>query len=358
MGNPFTRFFDRIRGSGEAAITLPPMDGALRPNNRIEEADVIFETSSPDNLVRSGSGISFSSGAVLMSLEKDGKTKALWNASSHITCLAGHSSGTLAAGLEEGRIVIRGGPHDGLSLDRFEDTPVKAPSAAVFADEKTLYVCLASQDNPMSQWKRDLMSKGNSGSVWKVDLRTGKAVCLGRNLAFPYGIVLAENGDVIVSESWRHQVIRISEGGGIQTLLDELPGYPSRLVRDANQDIWMCVFAPRTQLIEFVLSEKEYRTRMMETVDPEYWIAPSLHHPHSYLEPMQGGGLKQLGELKPWAPTRSIGLVARLDPQGHPIESFHSRANGKRHGIASCLPSDDGLIMASIGGNVIVRAKN
>ena len=55
---------------------------------------------------------------------------------------------------------------------------------------------------------------------------------------------------------------------------------------------------------------------------------------------MQGGGLKQLGILKPWAPTRSYGLVVRRDAEGEPRASFHSRADGRRHGITSCVEAD------------------
>ena len=34
----FAAALDRFRGGGEAAVTVPPMDGALRPNSRIEDA--------------------------------------------------------------------------------------------------------------------------------------------------------------------------------------------------------------------------------------------------------------------------------------------------------------------------------
>ena len=71
---------------------------------------------------------------------------------------------------------------------------------------------------------------------------------------------------------------------------DDLPGYPSRLTaRSRKRDIWLAVFAPRAQLIEFVLREDEYRGRMMEEIEPEYWIAPSLIIRARFLEPVQGG---------------------------------------------------------------------
>jgi hypothetical protein len=61
-----------------------------------------------------------------------------------------------------------------------------------------------------------------------------------------------------------------------------------------------------------------------------------------------------MGMLKPWAPTRSYGLVVRLDRDLQPVASFHSRADGKRHGIASCLVEGDRLLAASKGGNEVL----
>jgi hypothetical protein len=358
VSNVFARLFDRFRGSGSAAITLPPMDGALRPNTRIDEAEEVAAVAAADNITGGPDSVFLSSGARLLSLSSSKAADVVWTAPSGISCLAAHPSGALAAGLEEGRLVVRGGAHDGLAFTTLGDVPIVSVSAAAFADENTLFVCLASQDHRMADWKVDLMKHGASGSVWKIDLASGAVTCMARKLAFPYGVVAGENGDVIVSESWRHRLLRISPEGRVEVIVDELPGYPARLARGGeDRDLWLCIFAPRTQLIEFVLREDEYRRRMMDTIDPEYWIAPSLHHPRSYLEPMQGGSLKQLGELKPWSPSRSLGIVVRLDSNGHPVESLHSRANGVRHGVTSCLPAEGGLLMTCKGGDVVVRAK-
>lgn len=61
--------------------------------------------------------------------------------------------------------------------------------------------------------------------------------------------------------------------------------------------------------------------------------------------------MKQLGILKPWAPTRSYGLVIHLDARYRPVTSFHSRADGRTHGIRSCLWRDGSVIGTSSGGN-------
>ena len=101
------------------------------------------------------------------------------------------------------------------------------------------------------------------------------------------------------------------------------------------------------------MSENRYRRRMIGEIDPDYWVAPCLRAGASPLEPTQQGGVKQLGVLKPWSPNRSYGLVARLDPAYRPTASFHSRANGRRHGVTSCLVVDGRLFFCAKGDGVV-----
>jgi hypothetical protein len=110
----------------------------------------------------------------------------------------------------------------------------------------------------------------------------------------------------------------------------------------------------RTQLLEFVLREHVYRKAMLETVDPRYWIAPSLRATGHYLEPLQGGAIKKLGIVKPWAPPRSYGLVVRLSPSGEIVDSLHSRAGGLHHGITAAVRVGDRLIAVSKGSGRVL----
>ena len=43
-------FFDRVLGRGDAAITVPPFDGSLKPNQLLEHAEVVGEFSEPEDL--------------------------------------------------------------------------------------------------------------------------------------------------------------------------------------------------------------------------------------------------------------------------------------------------------------------
>jgi hypothetical protein len=346
------RLLDRLRGK---AVTIPPMDGALRPNTRLDEARVVVEAPAADNLVLDGARILYSSGGDLFALPSAGGAPGrLDRFAVPITALAAAPDGGLAIGLDDGRIILRAaGGERTLSPDAFADAA--CPTALAFAGPTTLLVCQGSTRCRASDWVVDLMRKNSAGSLWRVDLVAGQASCLAGDLAFPYGLLVEPGGRAIVAESWRHRLLAVpADGGPPQPVLGKLPGYPARLCPAADGGAWLALFAPRNRLIEFTLLEDDYRADMMREIPREYWIAPALASGASFLEPLQCGGVRTMGIHKPWSPTRSYGLVLRLDQRLQPVASLHSRANGTRHGVTSLVEAAGELLAASKGGNAIL----
>ena len=350
MSGLLRSFIDRIMGGrGEHSITVPVMDGALKPNDYLDRMPAIAALEAPDNLVSDGQTAYLSAGPSLYRLDAQGALTLVGRETAPITFLALSPTGALAVGLDSGGVRILGGKHDGKTFATEGASRIDAPTAAVFIDDDTLIVCNGSATNPASEWRRDLLELGRSGSVVKLDLTTGAASRIADHLAWPSGICRAGQGEVVVSEAWRHRLRRLRiDGSASATVLADLPAYPGRLAPAADGGYWLTLFAVRSQLQEFVLREPRYRREMMATVEPAYWIAPSLSSGRSFKEPLQAGGVIRLGIHKPWAPTRSYGLVARLDDQFQPVWSAHSRADGVRHGITS---------IAEIGRRAIVTAR-
>ena len=175
-------------------------------------------------------------------------------------------------------------------------------------------------------------------------------------LSYANGVAVdAVNNQLIVSESWRHRLSSIPlSGGAPREVLGRLPAYPARIA-PAPGGFVLALFAPLNRLVEFVLQEPQYRADMMREIDSRYWIAPTLSPPDSFLEPLQNGGVRSMGVHKPWSPTRSCGLVALLDGSAQPVASFHSRANGRFHGVTSAIAMNGSVLAASRGGNHIIR---
>jgi hypothetical protein len=349
---------DYFRGK---AVTIPPMDGALRPNTALDDgAAELLEATAPDNLTAGGGHVFYSSGSDLLRLPAygEGGPAAVARFDAPVSALACSADGAIAIALDDGRILLKGGALDGKALAPADFGGLACPTALAFAAVGTLLVCQGSSAHRPSDWVVDLMSKNASGSLWRVDLAAGRASKLAGELAFPYGVLPnAGDGGIVVAESWRHRLVRIGRDvGAIEPVLTKLPGYPARLAAaGADGGAWLCLFAPRNRLIEFVLEEDHYRADMMREVERAHWIAPALSSGAGFLEPLQCGGVKTMGIHKPWSPTRSYGLLVRLDGNLRPVASFHSRANGRRHGITSAVERDGRVLVTSKGGNAILQ---
>ena len=340
---------DAFLGRGDAAVTIPAMDGPLRANQRLEQGRVVLWAEAPDNLAVSGGAVLYTSGGTVLRLPGNTPVATF---DSDVSCLAAGPGGALAVGLDDGRVLLHQSSGDRLlqAGGAGLQTGGACPTALAF-DGDALLVAHGSARHPPSRWRHDLMERGASGSIWRVPLAGGAPSRLADHLAWPSG-VMASGDAVVVSESWRHRLLRIG-ARSTEAAVDDLPGYPGRLTPAAG-GAWLCVFAPRTQIVEFVLREPVYRRRMMAEIEEPFWIAPALSSGRSFMEPLQGGGVKHMATLNPWAPTRSYGLVARLDASLTPVASWHSRAGGAFHGVTSAAEHGGALLVSAKGGGAIV----
>ena len=199
------------------------------------------------------------------------------------------------------------------------------------------------------------MQRNASGSVWRRSAGRYLRQKSRSGLEWPCGL-LPQGDDAIVAESWRHRLVRVG-AGGVRPVLEHLPGYPARLSPAQDGGAWLAIFAPRNRLIEFVLQEMHYRNDMMANVPRAFWIAPALSSGNSFLEPLQCGAIRSMGVHKAWSPSRSGGLVVKLDANLTPQSSMHSRANGHRHGTTCAIEDGGRLMVASKGGNCILAAE-
>lgn len=340
----FDPILDIFRGK---AITIPPLDGAFRANTGLDDCAVLAELPTADNLCMAGGKLYASGGAGLYVLGENAAPELVETFSAPITALAATPDSALAIALDDGTLTENGQP---VTLP----ANVGCITALAYGDDGSLWLANGSERHPASAWVADLMEGNATGSIWR--RKPGGAFeRVARGLEWPYG-VLPTGDEAIVSESWRHRLVGVGPGD-VKPVLKHLPGYPARLTPAAGGGAWLAIFAPRNRLVEMVLQEKHYRFDMMALVPREYWIAPSLASGRSFLEPLQCGGIRTMGVHKAWAPTRSYGLVARLDANFEPVDSLHSRANGVRHGTTSVFEADGRLLIASKGGDCVLAAE-
>jgi hypothetical protein len=345
------RLVDQVLGRGEAATTVPPFDGQLKPNQLLEQAPVIGEFDAPEDLATDGKAVLLANGPTVLRLGDDPPT-VVARFDGTVTALCCLPDGGMAVALDGREVRILGGAFDGKRWQQAAGAPFHAVNAiATDGDGRSLLVTDGSRTQPYERWCHDLMERGQGGRVVSLDPQGGERQ-LAAGLGYAFGVTVAGQ-EVWVSESWRHRLVAV--GGNARTVLAHLPVYPSRLVPAPGGGFWLTAFTARTQLIEFVLRETAYRRRMMREIDPQYWIAPRLSSGHTFLEPMQGAHIKTMGILKPWAPPRSYGLVIRLTAEGLPRYSLHSRVDGTHHGVVAAVECGGALFVLAKGPRKLLR---
>ena len=345
---------DYFFGRGQHSIFVPVMDGALKPNEFLDQIKIIYEKKDVDNLLIAESEVLCSAGVELLLIKPSGKTKTLHGFECDITSLAyNNKSSELAISLSEGRVIV-------CSLKPFKikkEFKEDSVTSMMYHNECLLYT-KGSNKHLANNWKADLMSLGKTGSVLLNYLDGNSSKILIDNLSWPSGIAMINETTFCVSEAWSHRISFFNFDRGSVSIspdsrvINKLPAYPGRLFYDsANNNLWVTFFAPRNQLVEFILTEDEFRNRMVKEIDPELWAAPCLRSGKHISEPLQQSGIKTMGYLKPWAPAFSYGLVVKFDIDLNAQTSFHSRTNGGFHGTSSVVIDPKGHVLVTSKGD-------
>jgi sugar lactone lactonase YvrE len=344
---------------------IPSMDGAFSPNDRLDRAMPIGEPiAGVDALAEAPDGaICVSAGNKIWRLSGEGfqQRRLVAEFDGNVGALAFDRDNRLLACTARGLAVLDG---DGRTIDLLAEAQgnsLHCLTAVAVAPDGTIFVSDGSSHHPAEDWCTDLMERNELGRIVACGPALDDARVLLQALDYPAGLAVA-NGSLWFTESFGHCLSRtaIVAEGAIATpeiVIRNMPGYPSRLGPADAGGFWLSLFALRTHLVEFVLREDDFRQEMMRTIPPEYWVAPALTSGGDCLEPLQLGGLRALGIDKPWAPPRSYGLVARLDPQGEVVEALHSRVGGRYHGITSAIETAQGLAIASKGSGRVLLHK-
>lgn len=346
-------FAQTFLGRGEATITVPSFDGALKPNQALERAETLFECAAPEDLATDGANVYLADAASLSRIEGN-SAATIREFDRPLTALACLPNGGIAVALDGREVRVYPDPAAATPGSTFVGAGMRCVNALAPAGGTALYATDGSATRDVHEWTWDLMERGRSGRALRLDLNTKDVSVLAQGLRYAFG-ASAMDGSVLISESWRHRLVAVAPGGASKVMLSHLPVYPSRLSPARGGGWWLTAFIARTQLVEFVLREPAYRKRMMAEVDPEYWIAPRLSTGGSFKEPMQGAHLKTMGVVKPWAPPRSYGLVIRLDAACKPVFSLHSRVDGANHGIVAAVECGEWLYMIAKGPRRVLR---
>jgi len=338
---------------------IPTMDAGLTPNDLLDDFDVLIhdDALAPEDVVVGRDGVAYvASGAQVLRIE-GGSTTVHADLGSTTLGLALEASGELLACVDGwGLVRVHADGTSDVVIDSAREgigtlSAVTVVDGAVYVTEVAARSAVAS----WHEWPRDLLTKGSSGRLLR--WRDGEGLTtIASGLAWPYGLA-TQSGRLVVSESWRHRILSLApDGSDRRVVVDKLPAYPARLHEAEDGTVSVAFFAARNSLVELVLREDEYRREMIETIPMEDWIRPALSSSRSVREPLQIGRIMSLGEIKPWAPPRSYGLVATLNAAGDLVASRHSRPGAAHHGTTAYHRHGDVELVTSHAARAVIVA--
>lgn len=354
---------DRLLFPNREIHVIPVLDGAFSPNQRLDQARQLGdEIERPDDMALGQDGALYVSTRhrILRCTGNDFENRSVFATLDGVVGgLASLPDGRLLACVSgRGLVALSSGGEIVGSLEKVGGERIACPLSVTVAVDGTVCVTDGSRHHTPESWLTDLMqNRPPSGRLILCDDSLGQARVLADRLSWPYGVTVSGDArEVWVAESWTHALSAFSIATQKKrVLVKNFTGYPARLSTDRTGEVWMAFLALRTQLTEFVLRERAFCDEMIRTVPPDLWIGPSLDSRLNPREPIQIGRIKKLGIQKPWAPPRSYGLVARLDANGVAAETWHSRVDGRVHGVTTVRQIGSRIIAVSKGSDCLVE---
>jgi hypothetical protein len=338
--------FFRARKSAPPPMTL---EGALGPNDRLDAASAM-PAPNPDALAICADGaLLFSSGASVLRLRAWGQApEPFAEFEAPVTALASSPGGRVAAGLSGGALRVldaAGHPLSGWN----PPAGLKSIVDAMFlSDDDLVLVDHGYAEGepmlPLATWDQEAR-----GRIAQAN-REQAPRFIAERLWCPMSVARDAGGELLFTEFERARIVDI--GGHIRQ--SGYPGYLGRLRKSGSGFLLACL-SRRDALIEFLKTERAFVEDMKARVAPSQWIAPRLDPGFRHDFPIELGATRLFGEVKPWAPSFSYGLLIELDASLAPLGSAQSRAHGRRHGVSDALDWNGEVIAVSKASEELLK---
>ena len=325
------------------------LEGALGPNDRLDAASAM-PAPAPDALaLASDGGLLFSSGASVLKLRAWGEAPEPFAAfEAPVTALASSPGGRVAVGLSGGALAVLDAAGRRLSGFRPPEG-LKSVVDAMFLSEDQLVVVDHGYGESESMLSLATWDEAGRGRIAEIN-REAAPRLIADKLCCPMGIARDGGGKLIFTEFERARIVEV--GGRVRQ--SGYPGYLGRLRRRASGYLLTCL-SRRDSLIEFLKTERAFVADMKARVAPSHWIAPRLDPGFRHDFPIELGATRLFGEVKPWAPSFSYGLIIALDDKLAPVGSVQSRAHGRRHGISDAMIWNEEMIALSKASEELLK---
>jgi ribose transport system permease protein len=150
-----------------------------------------------------------------------------------------------------------------------------APDGRIFFSEATIRF-------DFTEWMVDALEARGNGRIICYDPRNESTRTVIRNLQFPNGICMSVDGNsFFFAETWGCRISRYwfagPKTGKIETVIDDLPGYPDNINRASDGNYWCAIVGMRAPAFDLAMRKPSFRRRMAQRIAPDEWMYPNMN---------------------------------------------------------------------------------
>jgi len=163
-----------------------------------------------------------------------------------------------------------------------DDSRLRLADDLDIADDGRIFFSEATVRYEMHEWPVDGLEARGNGRIICHDPRDGSTRTLLRGLRFPNGIAIASDGQsILFAETWGCCIKRYwfdgPRTGQVQTVIDNLPGYPDNINLASDGHYWLALVGMRCPAYDLALRMPGFRRRMAKRVPQDEWLFPNIN---------------------------------------------------------------------------------
>ena len=151
-----------------------------------------------------------------------------------------------------------------------------APDGKIYFSEATIRY-------EMHSWHLDGMEGRANGRLICYDPQTRRTRTVIKDICFPNGVCTAHDGrSILFASTWLCSIFRYwidgPKKGQVETLIDNLPGYPDNINRASDGGYWLAMVGIRSPTFDLAMRHPGFRLRMVKQIPPDEWILPGINN--------------------------------------------------------------------------------
>lgn len=163
-----------------------------------------------------------------------------------------------------------------------DDSRLRLADDLDIADDGRIFFSEATVRYEMHEWPVDGLEARGNGRIICYDPRNNTTRTVLRGLKFPNGIAIASDGQsILFAETFGCSIKRYwfdgPKTGQVETVLDNLPGYPDNINLASDGNFWLAMVGMRSPALDLAWKMPGFRKRMGKRVPIDEWLFPNIN---------------------------------------------------------------------------------